>query len=122
MVIEWLGLLPNVDGRRQTSSRHIQATETGWPCSTGFTNSFRRLGGSLAHVLELVAERRGGGGLMRPGTGGRSGFEGKLHNPANDMPAYSEAVLSDKDIVDIYAFVQSLPGPRSSKDISILNK
>jgi mono/diheme cytochrome c family protein len=50
------------------------------------------------------------------------GFEGELRNPANDMPAYSEAVLSDKDIVDIYAFVQSLPGPRSSKDISILNK
>jgi mono/diheme cytochrome c family protein len=50
------------------------------------------------------------------------GFEGELRNPADDMPAYSETVLSDKDIVDIYAFVQSLPGPRSSKDISILNK
>jgi len=49
------------------------------------------------------------------------GFKGELRNPANDMPAYSEAVLSDKDIVDIYAFVESLPGPRSSKDISILN-
>jgi mono/diheme cytochrome c family protein len=49
------------------------------------------------------------------------GFEGELRNPANDMPAYSEAVLSDNDIVDIYAFVESLPGPRSSKDISILN-
>jgi mono/diheme cytochrome c family protein len=49
------------------------------------------------------------------------GFEGELRNPANDMPAYSEAVLSDKDIIDIYAFVESLPGPRSSKDISILN-
>ena len=49
------------------------------------------------------------------------GFKGELRNPANDMPAYSEAVLSDKDIVDIYAFVESLLGPRSSKDISILN-
>ena len=49
------------------------------------------------------------------------GFKGELRNPANDMPAYSEAVLSDKDIVDIYAFVESLPGPRSSNDISILN-
>jgi mono/diheme cytochrome c family protein len=49
------------------------------------------------------------------------GFKGELRNPANDMPAYSEAVLSDKDIVDIYAFVESLPGPQSSKDISILN-
>ena len=49
------------------------------------------------------------------------GFKGVLRNPPNDMPAYSEAVLSDKDIADIYAFVQSLPGPRSSKDNSILN-
>jgi mono/diheme cytochrome c family protein len=49
------------------------------------------------------------------------GIKGELRNPANDMPAYSEAVLSDKDIVDIYAFVESLPGPQSSKDISILN-
>jgi len=49
------------------------------------------------------------------------GFKGELRNPANDMPAYSEDVLSDKDIVDIYAFVESLPGPQSSKDISILN-
>jgi mono/diheme cytochrome c family protein len=49
------------------------------------------------------------------------GFKEELRNPANDMPAYSEAVLSDKDIVDIYAFVESLLGPRSSKDISILN-
>jgi mono/diheme cytochrome c family protein len=49
------------------------------------------------------------------------GFKGELRDPANDMPAYSDAVLSDKDIADIYAFVESLPGPRSSKDISILN-
>jgi hypothetical protein len=48
MVIEWLGFAAE-------RGRHIQATETGWPCSTGFTNSFRR---------ELVADRRGGGGLM----------------------------------------------------------
>jgi mono/diheme cytochrome c family protein len=49
------------------------------------------------------------------------GFKGQLRNPADDMPAYSDAVLSDKDIADIYAFVQSLPGPTSPKDIAILN-
>jgi len=49
------------------------------------------------------------------------GFEGQLRNPANDMPAYSDALLSHQDIADIYAYVESLPGPRSAKDISILN-
>lgn len=48
-------------------------------------------------------------------------FMSQLRNPADEMPAFSAAVLSDKDIADIYAFVQSLPGPRSPKDIAILN-
>jgi mono/diheme cytochrome c family protein len=49
------------------------------------------------------------------------GFKGQVRNPSNDMPAYSDAVLSDKDIADIYAFVQSLQGAGSSKDHPILN-
>ena len=49
------------------------------------------------------------------------GFRELLRDPPGDMPAYSGAVLSDKDIADIYAFVESLPGPRSPKDISSLN-
>jgi mono/diheme cytochrome c family protein len=48
-------------------------------------------------------------------------FKAQLREPANDMPAYSTAVLSDQEIADMYAFVQSLPGSRSAKDFSILN-
>ena len=47
-------------------------------------------------------------------------FKAQLREPANDMPAYSTAVLSDQEIADMYAFVQSLPAARSAKDISIL--
>src|ERR1700746_371757 len=46
-------------------------------------------------------------------------FKAQLRDPANDMPAYSTAVLSDQGIADMY--VQSLPGARSAEDISILN-
>ena len=49
------------------------------------------------------------------------GFKGQLRAPSDDMPAYSEAVMSEKDIADIYAFVKSLPGRRNPKDIPILN-
>src|SRR5262245_23516675 len=48
------------------------------------------------------------------------GFKMQIRNPSNDMPAYSEAVMSDQRIADIYAFVQSLPGRRDAKDIPIL--
>jgi mono/diheme cytochrome c family protein len=49
------------------------------------------------------------------------GFKGQIRNPANDMPAFSNAVLSDQDVADIYAFVESLPGAGSVKDHPILN-
>ena len=49
------------------------------------------------------------------------GFKGQIRDPSNDMPAYSDAVLSDKDVADIFAFVKSLLGPRSPKDVPILS-
>ena len=47
------------------------------------------------------------------------GFTGQLRQPINDMPAYSEIVMSDKQIADIYAFLQTLPGPLPTKDMAI---
>ena len=49
------------------------------------------------------------------------GFKGVLRDSLRDMPAYVEAVLADKDIADIYAFLQSLPGRQPPKEITILN-
>jgi mono/diheme cytochrome c family protein len=74
---------------------------------------------------------------------GRSGQGGALNYPApalaqtklpveafkalvragpNDMPAYSETVLSDKDLGDMHAFLMSLPGRRPAKDFPVLNQ
>jgi mono/diheme cytochrome c family protein len=49
------------------------------------------------------------------------GFKLVLRESLRDMPAYTAAVLSDKDLADIYSFVQSLPGRRNAKDIAILS-
>lgn len=49
------------------------------------------------------------------------GFKGQLRQPINDMPAYSDKVISDKQVADLYAFVQSLPGRRPAKDLPLLN-
>jgi mono/diheme cytochrome c family protein len=40
----------------------------------------------------------------------------------NDMPAYVEAQLPDKDVADIHAFLRSLPGRRPAKSIPLLNQ
>ena len=50
-----------------------------------------------------------------------SAFSRQLRNPINDMPPYPEKLLSDKEVTDIYAFLQALPGRRPVKDIPLLN-
>jgi mono/diheme cytochrome c family protein len=47
------------------------------------------------------------------------GFKGQLRQPSNEMPAYAEVVMTDRQIADIYAFVQSLAGPRPTQDMAI---
>lgn len=38
------------------------------------------------------------------------------------MPPYQEAVLSDEDLADIYAYLQSIPKPADYKNIPLLNQ
>jgi mono/diheme cytochrome c family protein len=47
-------------------------------------------------------------------------FEQQIRQPSAEMPAYTPKVLSNKDIADIYAFLQSLPAPPDAKGIAIL--
>ena len=49
------------------------------------------------------------------------GFKQQLRNPSGDMPAYAETVMSEKDLADIYVFLQALPGRRDVKEFRILN-
>jgi mono/diheme cytochrome c family protein len=49
-------------------------------------------------------------------------FVAFLRDAPNDMPAYSTAVLSDKEAADIHAFLQSLPGRKPAKDFPLLNQ
>ena len=49
-------------------------------------------------------------------------FKAMVRAGPNDMPAYSDAVLSDKDLGDMHAFLMSLPGRRPAKDYPILNQ
>jgi len=48
-------------------------------------------------------------------------FKRQVRNPVNDMPAYPETLLLDKDLTDIYAFLQALPGRRPVKEVPMLN-
>jgi mono/diheme cytochrome c family protein len=44
-----------------------------------------------------------------------------VRRPPGEMPAYTEKVVSDQDLKDIYAYIKSFPPPKSVKDIPLLN-
>jgi mono/diheme cytochrome c family protein len=47
-------------------------------------------------------------------------FTNQLRSPRNQMPPYTAKVLSDADVTDVYAFVQSLPQPPKVETIPLL--
>jgi ubiquinol-cytochrome c reductase cytochrome c subunit len=48
------------------------------------------------------------------------GFVRQLRRPSAEMPPYLAKVLSDQQVADIYAFIQTLPKPVDYKTIKIL--
>jgi mono/diheme cytochrome c family protein len=48
-------------------------------------------------------------------------FAKYLHHPTGQMPPYTSKVISDQELADVYAFLQSKP-KAASKDILLLNQ
>jgi mono/diheme cytochrome c family protein len=53
----------------------------------------------------------------------QSAFTNYVRNPrTRQMPSYSTKVLSDSQLVDVYAYIKTLPASRAAKDIPELNQ
>ena len=44
----------------------------------------------------------------------------QVRDPVNEMPPFTKKVLSDHELLDIYAFLQSIPNPPAVNTIPIL--
>jgi mono/diheme cytochrome c family protein len=49
-------------------------------------------------------------------------FNAYVRTTNRAMPPYREAVLSNEDLADIYAYMQSIPKPADYKSIPLLNQ
>jgi mono/diheme cytochrome c family protein len=48
-------------------------------------------------------------------------FKAYVRNPTGGMPPFHEQILPDSDLSDIYAYLESLPKPKSPADIPALH-
>jgi len=45
-----------------------------------------------------------------------------VRKPTGAMPAFTEKILSDQELTDIYAYLKSLPAAKATKDIPLLEQ
>src|ERR1700689_1872008 len=63
----------------------------------------------------------GAGARLAPNPISFTAFSKYVRQPTGEMPPYTSKVVSDRELTDIYAFLQSLPQPPAAKNIPILN-
>jgi mono/diheme cytochrome c family protein len=68
-----------------------------------------------------VAQGGGAGPRLAPRPIAFAAFSRYLRRPTGQMPPYTNKVVSDKDVADIFAFLQSIPEPLPLKSIPQLN-
>jgi mono/diheme cytochrome c family protein len=44
-----------------------------------------------------------------------------VRRPAGQMPAFTEKVMSDQELTDVYAYLKTIPAPKPAKDIPLLS-
>jgi mono/diheme cytochrome c family protein len=49
-------------------------------------------------------------------------FSRYVRQPTDQMPPYTTKMVSDAQLADMYAFLQSIPAPPDAKNIPILNQ
>ena len=74
------------------------------------------------HGREGQGAAQGAGPRIGPLQLSFEAFTKYVHQPTGQMPPYSNKVISDQDLADIYAYLQSRPKATPSKDIPLLNQ
>jgi mono/diheme cytochrome c family protein len=74
------------------------------------------------HGREGQGAAQGAGPRIGPLQLSFEAFTKYVHQPTGQMPPYTSKVISDQELADIYAFLQSRPKATPSKDIPLLNQ
>jgi mono/diheme cytochrome c family protein len=74
------------------------------------------------HGREGQGAAQGAGPRIGPPQLSFEAFTKYVHQPTGQMPPYISKVISDQELADIFAYLQSRPKATPSKDIPLLNQ
>jgi mono/diheme cytochrome c family protein len=64
----------------------------------------------------------GAGARLAPNPPAFAVFSRYVRQPTGEMPPYTSKVVTDKELGDIYAFLQTIPASPPAKSIPLLNR
>jgi mono/diheme cytochrome c family protein len=109
--------------RAQTSSPQKEKKDT---ALSGNVEAGRKIftkdGCYECHGHEGQGAAQGAGPRIGPPLLSQEGFMKYVRQPAVQMPPYTSKVISDQELADIFAYLQSRPKATPSKDIPLLNQ
>ena len=108
--------------RAQSSSSQKEKTDTA-PAGNVEAGKkiFTKDGCYECHGHEGQGAAQGAGPRIGPPLLSQEGFMKYVRQPAGQMPPYTSKVISDQELTDIFAYLQSRPKGTPSKDIPLLN-
>ena len=93
------------------------------PAPAGNAQNGRKLFESYGCYQCHGREAQGGvGPRLGPRPISFAAFSRYVRQPTDQMPPYTTKVVSDAQLADMYAFLQSIPAPPDAKNIPILNQ
>ena len=112
--------MPAIPAAAQTKAE--PPTEASAPAPTGSAANgkvlYMKIGCYQCH------SEQGQGGTQGPRLGPRpiayQAFLRYVRSPRGEMPPYKAKVMSDKDVADVYAFLQALPPPPPLSSLPLL--
>src|ERR1043166_1692031 len=102
----------------------IAAATQGAPPATGNAGAGKRLfeRDGCYECHGYAAQGGGGGARLGATMMNAQAFSRYVRRPFGAMPAFTQKVLSDQDLIDIYAYLKALPPAKPAKDIPLLNQ
>ena len=119
IVAELLGMVP---GRAQTSAPAQTKSDTSLPGNVEAGKKvFTKDGCYECHGHEGQGAAQGAGPRIGPPMLSQEALIKYVRQPTGQMPPYTSKVISDQELADIFAYLQSRPKGTPGKDIPLLN-
>jgi mono/diheme cytochrome c family protein len=81
---------------------------------------FVKLGCYTCHGYQ--GQGGGAGAKLAPKPISATALIAYVRHPAGSMPPFTKKVVSDEELIDIHAYLASVPAPPPTKDIPLLNQ